>query len=95
MAQGEFSAAVDAVVADPVVPVVERGAGRDCLRSGEVGLLRGAAAQGVVWPDRVVVDAEVVELGLQFGRGGGRGLLGEPFLEVWWKRSTFPQVCGW
>ena len=81
MAQCEYAAGVDGVVADPVVAVVERDAGGDCLGSGVVGLLGGVPAQGAVGPDGVVVGAEGIELALQLSQGAGFGLRGEPFLE--------------
>jgi hypothetical protein len=54
VAQCEYAAGVDGVVADPVVTVVERGAGRDRFGPGIVGLLGGAPVQGAVGPNGVV-----------------------------------------
>ena len=45
-----------------------------------VGLGRGAAPQGAVRPDVVVVVAEPVELLLEIREGGGSRLGGQPFL---------------
>lgn len=81
MAQCEYAAGVDGVVADPVVTVVERGASRDCFGPGIIGLLGGAPVQGAVGPDGVVVGAEGIELALQLSLGPGSGLRGEPFLQ--------------
>jgi hypothetical protein len=96
VAQGEFAVGVDAVAADAEVL-----ADADALPCwygpwpGVPGIGGGAAADRPVWPTGVVVGGEGIQLGLQFAGGGGRVLAGEPFLRVWWKRSTFPQVCGW
>jgi hypothetical protein len=50
-AKGDHSGTVDAVVAHAVVAGVDRGAGRDSLESGLVGLLWGGAVEGAVRPD--------------------------------------------
>ena len=46
-------------------------------------------------PSGVVVDAVGVEEVLQVFQAGGCGPGAEPLLEVWWCRSTLPQVWGW
>jgi hypothetical protein len=79
--RSEYAAGVDGVVADPVVTVVERCAGRDRFGPGIVGLLGGAPVQGAVGPDGVVVGAEGIELAVQLSQGPGSGLRGEPFLQ--------------
>ena len=56
----------------------------------------GVVGQRAVWAVVVVLVDEGVELGLQFGDGGGwSGWRVSHFLRVWWKRSTLPQVVGW
>ena len=81
MAQREYAAGVDGVVADPVVTVVERGAGRDRFGPGIVGLLGGAPAKSTVGSHGVVIGAEGIKLALQLSHGAGFGLCGEPFLK--------------
>jgi hypothetical protein len=76
VAQGDAAAGVDLVVPDAVVGVDE-GAGRDGFGSGLPSLQWGAAVQGAVRPGGVVVLGKGVELGLQVGDGGGRGLGGD------------------
>ena len=82
MAQGEFAVGVDAVAADAEVL-----ADADALPcrygpgAGVPGRPGGAAADGPVRPAGVVVGGEGIQLGLQFGDGGGRVLAGEPFFE--------------
>lgn len=68
-------------MADPVVAGVEPVPGRGGLGAGEVGLDQGAPVQGAVRPDGVVVAAELIELGLESGDGGGAGLAVEPLLD--------------
>ena len=87
---------VDAVAADAEVLADADALPRwQCAGPGVPGGGGGAAADGPVRPCGVVVGGELVELGLKFGDGGGGVVAGEPFLRVWWKRSAFPQVCGW
>jgi len=52
-------------MADALVAGVDRGAGRDRVGAGGVGLGRGALSNGPVWADRVVVVPELIERGLQ------------------------------
>lgn len=73
VSQGDRATSVDLVVPDPVVGGNDR-SGRDGLGPGGVGLGRGAAVQGPVRPDGVVVGLEAVQLVLQPGDGGGRGV---------------------
>ena len=91
----ELAEAVDDVMADSVVGVVEALEPRRGLGPGVVGTTGCSSAESSVRSDVVVVVAEGVELGLEFGGGVDGGLAGEPLLSVWWKRSTFPQVWGW
>ena len=52
--------------------------------------------EGTVRPVVVVVLAEGVEQGLQFGEGAGCWVWARShFFRVCWKRSTLPQVVGW
>ena len=82
VAQGDDAAGVDAVVADAVVAVRRAGCRWGRLSVGRRRPGWGAAAEGAVGADGVVVAAEGVELGLQLAQGGGRGgWLGEPLLE--------------
>ncbi|MDT5369481.1 MAG: hypothetical protein QOC62_3912 [Mycobacterium sp.] len=73
VADGDDAGGVDSVVADAVVrwDVVAGGEGFGPVG---VGLDGGAASQGAVWTDGVVVGQECVDLGLEFGDGGGCGL---------------------
>ena len=80
VAQGEHAAGVDLVVTDAVMGVVQGQAGRDGLGPGLVGLDRGAPAKGAVGPLGVVVQPELVQLGLQLGHGAGPRLGREPLL---------------
>lgn len=64
VAQGDRAGVVDLVVADAEVGVGVRLDGRPGLQPGAVGLQGGAPTQRPVGPDRVVVVAEGVELGL-------------------------------
>ena len=96
MAQGELAVGVDAVAADAeVLADADALAGGGGPGPGVPGGLRGLAADPAVGALGVVVGGEGIELGLQPGDAGGGVLAGEPFLQVWWKRSAFPQVCGW
>ena len=71
-------------------------AGRDGFGSGRVGLGGGAAAQGPVRPDGVVVAANRFSwrcsLGHRWRPAAGAA---SHFFRVWWNRSTLPQVWGW
>jgi hypothetical protein len=78
VAQCDFAAGVDRVMADPVVGGVEGDPGGDGLGSRRVGVGGGVAAQGPMRSLGVVVVAEGVELGLQASDGGGPSLGGEP-----------------
>ena len=62
--QGDHAGVVDAVVADAVVPGVDRGSGVHGLGAAGVCLLGRASTEGAVRPDGVVVVAELVEQGL-------------------------------
>jgi hypothetical protein len=79
-AQGDDAGLVDAVGAYPVV-----GVGAGCwigLGAGGVGRRGGGAmGQGAVRSAVVVLLDEGIELGLEFGDGGGPGLAGEPLFE--------------
>ena len=55
--QGALAVGVDLVVADPEVAIDQRDAGGGGLGPGGVGLGRGAATEGTVRPDVVVVGA--------------------------------------
>jgi hypothetical protein len=80
VAQGDRAVVVDPVGPDSVVGA-DDGTGRYGLGSGGVGVGGGAAVQGTVRPDGVVVGAEAVQLALQLGDRGGGGLGGEPLLQ--------------
>jgi len=92
-AQSDRSGLVGAVGADTVVGVDARcwvgfgAAGVDHCWGGSVG--QGAVGAAVV----VFVD-EGVELGLEFGDGGGAGLAGEPFFEGLVEAFDFPAGGG-
>jgi hypothetical protein len=73
VADGDDAGVVDAVFADSPMPV---GAGWGCFAASGVGGRWGAAVQGPVRPDRVVVVPECVELRLQGLDGVGRRLFG-------------------
>jgi hypothetical protein len=79
VAQRDHAAGVDLVAADPVVDG-DRGLCWTGFRAGVEGLLGGAATDGAVRSDAVVVVAEPVELALQLGQGAGWSLGGEPLL---------------
>ena len=83
VAQGDLAGLVDAIPAHPVVRGDgEPGAAGRGLGTGVERLCRCPPGQRPVRSDVVVVIAEAVELGLQLGQGGGRGLFGEPALPV-------------
>ena len=79
VAQGDDAGVVDAVAADPLVGGLQAGGGG--FGSGGVGGRGCSAGEGAVRTPLVVVLAEGVELGLEFGQGAGSGSLGEPFLQ--------------
>ena len=86
-AEADLAEAVDVVVADPVVRLAGL-AGWGGLDGGSVGLGRGGAMQRRMGPDLVVDAGEGVQLGLQLGDGGGRGLGGEPAFQS--RRGRLP-----
>jgi hypothetical protein len=92
-AQGDGSGLVDAVGADAVVGVEPR-----CRVGFESGVVDdrwgGAVWQRAVGPAVVVFVGEGIELGLQFGDGGGAGLAGEPFFECLMEAFNFPAGGG-
>jgi hypothetical protein len=79
-AEADLSVGVDDVVAQPVVQGVAV-AGSGGFGQGCVGGGRGAPVEFAVRSTSVVELAEPVELGLQFGDGRCRRLLGEPAFE--------------
>ena len=82
VAQGDLAGLVDAIPANPVVRGDgEPGAAGRGLGASVERLCRCPPGQRPVRSDVVVVIAEAVELGLQLGQGGGRGLFGEPAFE--------------
>src|SRR5436853_338437 len=78
-APADRAVAVDLVLPDAVVGGDDRSGG-DGFGAGGEGLGRGAAVEGPVGSDGVVVVGEGVELALQGGDAGRGGLCGEPFL---------------
>jgi len=76
--QGDGAGGADDVGPDAVVdvagPVAGAGFGPGCVGGGG----GGAVGQGPVRPAGVVAGGELVELGLQFGQGGGGFLGTEP-----------------
>ena len=83
VAQRHFPGLVDFVVTDPIALDVDAGLGGPGLGPGDEDTPRGFAPKGAVWPHLVVVLDEAIELGLEFGDGGGRVLGSEVFLTVW------------
>ena len=81
VSQGDGAGGADDVGADAVVGVGGAVAGGGFGPGGVGGGGGGAVGQGAVRPAGVVVAGELVELGLQFGEGGGGGLGAEPFLQ--------------
>ena len=81
MAEGDGAGVADDVGADAVVGVGGAVAG-DGFGPGVVGGGGGGPVlEGAVGPAGVVGVGELVELGLQFGEGGGGRAGGEPFLQ--------------
>ena len=82
VAQGDGAVGVEPVGADPVVGVGVAGAGGS-FGPGLVGGGRGGPVrQGPVRPLVVVDGGEGAEKGLEFGKGGGLGVLGgQPVLQ--------------
>jgi hypothetical protein len=76
-AKADLAEAVDVVIADAVVRIaaLSTWAGFD---GGGIGLGGGGATERPVRPDLVGDAGEGIELGLQFGDGGGGWLGGEP-----------------
>jgi hypothetical protein len=82
VAQGDLAGLVDAVAADAVVGVGVAVAGAGLGPAGVDRCGGGSVLEGTVWPPVVVLGAETVQPGLQFGdRGGLVGLAAEPLLE--------------
>ena len=78
-AETDLAEPVDVVIADPVVRIAALSRWRGLDGSG-VGLGWGGAAERTMRPDVVVDVGEGVQLGLQFGDGGGGWLRGQPAL---------------
>jgi hypothetical protein len=76
-AKADLAEAVDVVIADAVVRIaaLSTWAGFD---GGGIGVGGGGATERPVRPDLVGDAGEGIELGLQFGDGGGGWLGGEP-----------------
>ena len=68
---------------------------RGRLGAGGEGLGGGSPADRAVGSHGVVVVAKRIQLSLQLADRRGGVPLGQVALEVWWNRSTFPQVWGW
>ena len=71
-------------------PAVIGGSGRRLGASGEG--LRGVRRPMAWWTDGVVVGAEAVQSGLQFGQRRWLGLTAQVLPTVWWNRSMLSQA---